>query len=139
MACRSGEPWSVSTLVDRLRFGAGGLQGGGPGAPGGFSLASGNQAQPKTVVPVAAGDRVRLDLPGGGGYGDPRERDPERVLADVVDGYVSLDAARKLYGVEIAYLGAPEQLVRTPAHYRIDADATAQLRAAGAVAAGQVS
>ena len=49
----------------------------------------------------APGARVRLDLPGGGGVGDPRERDPQAVLRDVVDGYVSLEAARDVYGVTI--------------------------------------
>ena len=46
-----------------------------------------------------------LDPPGGGGYGDPRERDPRQVLADVVDGYVSIEAAEREYGVRIRYTG----------------------------------
>jgi len=136
MASRGRGRWSVSTLVDRLRFGAGGLEGGGPGAPGRFRLASGKDAQPKTVVTIEGDDRVQLDLPGGGGYGDPRTRDPERVLADVVDGYVSIEAARERYGVEIAYLGGPDRLVRTPDLYRIDDETTERLRAGDAVAAG---
>ena len=45
---------------------------------------------------------MRLDLPGGGGVGDPRERDPQAVLRDVVDGYVSIEAAQDaIYGVTI--------------------------------------
>ena len=47
------------------------------------------------------GDRVRLELPGGGGYGDPKERERERVIADVRDGRVSIEAARADYGVTI--------------------------------------
>ena len=47
---------------------------------------------------------MRLDLPGGGGVGDPRDRDPQAVLRDVVDGYVSIDAAGELYGVTIRQL-----------------------------------
>ncbi|HET6548285.1 MAG TPA: hydantoinase B/oxoprolinase family protein [Solirubrobacter sp.] len=133
MSCRSGTPWSVSTLIDRLRFGAGGLEGGLDGAPGALALASGAPAQPKTVLQVAPDDRVRLALPGGGGYGDPRERDPEQVLADVVDGYVTLDAARELYGVAIRYVGDPARLVRTPDLYAIDAEETARLRAGAEV------
>jgi N-methylhydantoinase B len=137
MSCRSGLPWSVSTLIDRLRFGAGGLQGGLDGAPGSLALASGRPAQPKTVLHVAPDDRVLLALPGGGGYGDPRERDPEQVLADVVDGYVSIDAARELYGVAIAYVGDPGRLVRTPDLYAIDAEETARMRSPSNIAAGQ--
>ena len=41
----------------------------------------------------------RLDTPGGGGYGDPLARDPERVLADVREGHVSAAAAERHYGV----------------------------------------
>ena len=36
---------------------------------------------------------------GGGGYGDPLDREPERVLTDVIDGYVSIEGARSDYGV----------------------------------------
>ena len=41
----------------------------------------------------------RLDTPGGGGYGDPLEREPERVLADVREGLVSVEAAEREYGI----------------------------------------
>jgi N-methylhydantoinase B len=47
------------------------------------------------------GDIVRVQTNAGGGLGDPFERDPERVLGDVLDGYVSIDAARAEYGVVI--------------------------------------
>ena len=49
--------------------------------------------------PLAAGSIVDLNTGGGGGYGDPDEREPERVRTDVVDGYVSRDAAASDYGV----------------------------------------
>jgi N-methylhydantoinase B len=49
---------------------------------------------------VNRGDRVVVQPAGSGGYGDPLERERERVLADVADGYISEDAARKLYRVE---------------------------------------
>ncbi len=44
------------------------------------------------------GDRVRLTTPGGGGYGEPAKRDPEMVREDVAEGYVSAEAATRLYG-----------------------------------------
>ncbi|HEX2386554.1 MAG TPA: hypothetical protein VHL99_08320, partial [Candidatus Binatia bacterium] len=46
-------------------------------------------------------DVVRLETPGGGGLGNPREREPEHVLNDVRNGYVSVEKARELYGVAI--------------------------------------
>ncbi|HUI97192.1 MAG TPA: hydantoinase B/oxoprolinase family protein [Xanthobacteraceae bacterium] len=51
--------------------------------------------------PLQAGDVFRLDTPGGGGYGDPLARDPQRVLADVREGDVSVEAAAEIYGVVI--------------------------------------
>ena len=50
---------------------------------------------------LAPDDRVRFVLSGGGGYGDPLEREPERVLADVEQGYVSIEQAEIDYGVVI--------------------------------------
>jgi N-methylhydantoinase B len=55
---------------------------------------------------------------GGGGYGDPLERDPQRVLTDVRDGYTSRDAAERVYGVVLAAAGRS-----------VDDEATAALRA----------
>jgi len=129
-ACRSGRPWAVSTLIDRTRVAADGLAGGGAGALGELSLSSGEPVQPKSVLRLGPDVRVRLAPPGGGGYGDPRKRDPERVLADVVDGYVSLEAARDQYGVAVEYVGPPDRLVRTADLYRVDLDETERLRSA---------
>ncbi|MEV5555720.1 hydantoinase B/oxoprolinase family protein [Nonomuraea wenchangensis] len=50
-------------------------------------------------VKVEPGDRVTLLTAGGGGHGDPRERDPEAVRRDVAEGYVSPEAARDIYGL----------------------------------------
>jgi N-methylhydantoinase B len=61
----------------------------------------GRQLPTKRLTNLPPSARVRLDLPGGGGVGDPHDRDPRSVLSDVVDGYVSLEAAQRLYGVTI--------------------------------------
>jgi N-methylhydantoinase B len=129
MGCLGTGPWSVSTLVDRTRFPAGGLDGGGDGALGVLALSSGEPAQPKAVLQFDDDVRVRLEPPGGGGYGDPRERPAELVLADVVDGYVSMQGAHELYGVVVEYVGEEDRLVRTADHYRIDWETTRLLRA----------
>jgi N-methylhydantoinase B len=69
--------------------------------------------------PLRAGDIFRLDTPGGGGFGDPFEREPERVLADVEEGYVSREAAARDYGVV---------LTQTEHGLVVDAAATARKR-----------
>jgi len=65
---------------------------------------------------VGKGDTFIVIGPAGGGYGDPKKRDPERVLADVLDGFASLDEAKALYGVCIG------------GDMRVDWTATAALR-----------
>jgi len=47
----------------------------------------------------------------------------EAVLRDVVNGYVTLEAAEREYGVRVRYVGEPDRLVRLPEHYVVDADA----------------
>ena len=119
--------WSVSAMIDRTRFAAHGLRGGGSGALGELTL-DGDEAPPKTVLWMDPDAVVSMNPPGGGGYGDPLERQPERVLRDVVYGYVSRAAAREIYGVEITYRGSPGQIVRLPEHFVLDREATARLR-----------
>lgn len=53
------------------------------------------------VLPLKRDDVVRIVTANGGGYGDPRRRPREHVLADVKDGYISPRVAREIYGVEI--------------------------------------
>ena len=51
-------------------------------------------------VKIAAGQRVRLESPGGGGWGDPRQRQREAVARDIRLGFVSADAAARDYGFQ---------------------------------------
>ena len=53
-------------------------------------------------IHITSGDRIRVSTPGGGGYGDPLDRDPELVSHDVSRGYYSVEEAADLYGVVIA-------------------------------------
>jgi N-methylhydantoinase B len=116
-------------MADRTKFAAQGFAGGGPGALGLFQ-ADGEPLKPKTVIGLEPGQTVLMAPPGGAGYGDPFQRPIEAVLADVVSGYVSIDAAARDYGVVIRYVGKPDQLVRLTKHYEVDEEATAKLRAA---------
>jgi N-methylhydantoinase B/oxoprolinase/acetone carboxylase alpha subunit len=70
-----------------------------------------------TRVPIRAGSLVSIHTGGGGGYGDPLARPVERVQADVIDGYCSLESAREQYGVVLH----PETL-------EVDEGQTAELR-----------
>jgi N-methylhydantoinase B len=128
MGCRGDAPWSVSAMIDRTRFAGQGLAGGQPGALGEFLAGGDTRPQPKALVTLGASERVQLNLPGGGGYGDPHARDPRRVLDDVVSGYVSIEAAEREYGVIVRYFGTPDQLERLPEHYALAAAPTARLR-----------
>jgi N-methylhydantoinase B len=129
-ADRSGQMWSMSGMYDRLKFPAQGLLGGGAGQPGGFALSDGRQANPKELLFHPSTTRVDTALPGGGGYGDPFRRDPAAVLDDVLNGYVSLEAAQRDYGVVVRCTRRPDEQVSLPRHFSIDHDATARLRAA---------
>jgi N-methylhydantoinase B len=56
-------------------------------------------------LPIGEGERIRLETPAGAGFGPPFERDPARVLADVLSEKVSVAAARTLYGVAVKGAG----------------------------------
>lgn len=125
---RGAGQWSVSAMIDRTKFAAQGLEGGQAGALGELIANDDQHLQPKTVLWLEPATRLHFNTPGGAGYGMPFEREPERVLQDVINGYVSLQAAEQLYGVVVRFLGTEGQLVRLPKHYEIDWDATARLR-----------
>ncbi|MDT7806038.1 MAG: N-methylhydantoinase [Actinomycetota bacterium] len=129
MVARDVDSWSVNGNVDRVRAAASGVDGGGAGSPGRFGLHGGADLPSKSRVTLAAESVVDVTLPGGGGYGPPRERPVAAVLADVVEGYVSAEAAREVYGVEVRYLGKTDTLVRMPEDYVVDEEQTARLRA----------
>ncbi len=107
---RTDEPFVVSSLSDRLVFPARGYEGGGTGAPGGFTTSIGEARSPKLSNRLPAGTRYTLELPGGGGFFDPRERDPAAVAEDVAEGIVSAESALADYGVRVADDGTFERV-----------------------------
>lgn len=98
----------VALLGERGRFAPFGVTGGGPAALNRFvfDTADGKAEPPMaskiTGVKIAGGQRVRLETPGGGGYGDPHARDRRKLSDDLANGYITADAARRLYGFEAA-------------------------------------
>jgi len=100
-----------------------GVAAGWPGAPNNFSvIRNGAELAPSDTpgqvqgFPLRCGDIVVMRSSGGGGFGDPLEREPSRILEDIAEGRLSVDAARLIYGI-VADTGA------------IDTDATTALRA----------
>jgi N-methylhydantoinase B len=95
-------PCRISTRIERTLCPAWGLNGGGDGQPGHALIERADgTTQPalKEVVMLKAGDRVRIHTGGGGGYGDPQQRNRDRVRTDVMRGYVSPEAAREIYAL----------------------------------------
>ncbi len=113
----TGAAANHSCMYDRTGNPALGLLGGKPGAAGEVRLSDGGRPHPKSHYALQPGQRVILELPGGGGFGPPFERDPNRVLNDARQRYISVAAAEREYGVVI-----------DPATMTIDAAATEALR-----------
>lgn len=114
----SREPFLLAPMYDRTNYPAQGIVGGKPGNAGEAVLTTGEKLHPKQRLEVAPGKGIVLRLPGGGGYGDPLERKPEKVLEDVVNELVSIEKARQEYGVVI-----------DPESWTVDAAETARVRA----------
>lgn len=99
-----------------------GMAGGGDGSANRWIVGCGTEAEREEqalgyLVPLVPGSGFSFQLGGGGGWGDPFERDPDRVLDDVLDGYVSREGAQRDYRV-----------VLTPDGLRVDREATRALR-----------
>lgn len=112
----------VFLLGERGKFPPFGVNGGQAAALNRFVYETDNgEATPPLVskvtdIKIRRGQKVRLETPGGGGFGDPAARDPERVARDVRLGYVSRDAAHRIYKVSLTGDGS------------LDNAATAKLR-----------
>ena len=121
---RNDSETEVSLLGERGKFPPFGVNGGKAAALNRFVYQTSNGERTPLLVSKATdikierGQRVRLETPGGGGFGDPFTREPARVARDVKLGYVSGEAARRDYGVAVAPDGS------------VDEAATASLRKA---------
>lgn len=122
--CRVLVDCLMATRIDNARFPPFGANGGSAGSAGRMVLNPGT-ADEVVVNPVGesiavkAGDVLRVETCGGGGWGDPFTREPERVQRDVREGFVSVAEAAAQYGVAM-----------NPASLAIDDGATARLRSA---------
>jgi N-methylhydantoinase B len=118
----------ISYICDRERAIVWGINGGLPSMPHGLTLTRVGSTRAEWLgsvfsdVPLQPGDVFSRPTAGGGGYGDPLERDPIAVREDVADEYVSLERARTDYGVVLRVVDADR------AEYEVDEEATAQHR-----------
>jgi N-methylhydantoinase B len=93
-------PFYVAAMFDRVDNPARGRRGGRDGTTGRVSLDSGEALRPKGVQLVPRARRLRLELPGGAGLGDPRKRDRNAVKQEVAAGLLSATAARDNYDID---------------------------------------
>ena len=94
---RSGEPFSVLAMFDRVDYPARGRGGGHAGAAGNVRLASGQQLDGKGTQQIPKNDRLILEMPGGGGSGSPSARDEVLKERDRREGYISEQVAASIY------------------------------------------
>jgi N-methylhydantoinase B len=127
-------PANVYTYVVGRKYPMPGIAGGMPGAPNRLTLKVGGAEEEagttSRLVHHDPGEAIAYAYGGGGGWGDPLDRPPARVLADVLDEYLSIDGARRDYGVVLT--GSLEELTLT-----VDETATLALRAAMRTGRGQ--
>ncbi|VCU68348.1 Acetophenone carboxylase delta subunit [Pigmentiphaga humi] len=125
MVVQALSPFSVTTRIDRMHCKPWGLEGGHEAAGNGIAIRKRGEwddGMPNAKifnVRLERGDAYKMLSGGGGGFGDPRGRDPEAVADDVREGYVSPESARERYGVALTAAG------------EVDAAATAALRGSG--------
>ena len=126
---RAADDTVISYFCDRERSVVWGIDGGLPSMPHGLWLHKKDENKPEFLgavfsdVPISEGDRFCRSTAGGGGLGDPLERNPQKVCEDVADAYVSIERARKDYGVVVREVDADL------AEYELDLDATKAARA----------
>ena len=109
--------FGIQAMFDRIDHPARGRDGGREGAPGRVSTLRQRPFRPKGLQDVRGDDVLRLELPGGGGFGDPATRDPRLVMQDLADDLISKEVAQTIYKIALDRNG------------RLDQDATAAARA----------
>ncbi len=100
LRCVAEQPITLTIRPDLLRFPAPGLFGGQPGGSGSVFI-NGESVTRFLPVSFKPGDVCVLRVPGGGGFGEPRERDRDDVRRDLEQGAVTREAAHEIYGAAL--------------------------------------
>jgi N-methylhydantoinase B len=90
-------PFAINSMFDRVIYPPRGRNGGGNGQTGRLYLKSGKEMKGKGRQSIPAGDRLIIEMPGGGGLGKAEDRDLKKVKSDVKNGFVSEGQARDIY------------------------------------------
>ena len=112
---REDAPFGIFASFERVLYPARGRDGAGSGATGELRLGSGKELRNKGFQTIPARERLIIEMPGGGGFGDPFAREPDDVARDVRLGLVSAEAAARDYGVVLGDGGEVDQ-VETAKH-----------------------
>jgi N-methylhydantoinase B len=115
---REDAPFAIFARFQRVDYPARGRRDGSDGAAGIARLKSGSQLKSRGTQLIPKGDRLIVEMPGGGGLGNPAERDPELVAEDLHNGFISKESAQALYKVVVR------------GDRSVDLDATNKLRSA---------
>ena len=119
---REDAPFAIFARFQRVEYPPRGRCGGMDGAAGAVSLKSGSPLRARGTQLVPTGDRLIVEMPGGGGLGDPAERDPAQVADDLRNGFISEERAKAVYKVAVR------------SDLSVDPDATGKLRAPSTLA-----
>jgi N-methylhydantoinase B len=90
---------SFFAALDRINHPPRGREGGSNGKSGSLILSNGSTLRPKGEQIIPAGERLTVLTPGGAGYGNPKERNPQSIAQDIDFGLVSVEAASSDYGI----------------------------------------
>jgi len=112
VGAREGHEFDFQAMFDRVDHPARGRQGGQNGAPTTIGRDDGGLMRGKGKQFVPHGRRVKLAFPGGAGYGDASERDPAAVRRDLARGYISVEVAKRDYGLSEDEIEALREMVR---------------------------
>jgi N-methylhydantoinase B len=108
VTCTESVPFAVVTSFERMIYPARGRNGGQPGAAGRLYLSEGGELPGKGYHQIEPGQRLVIEMPGGGGYHDPLLRAPQLVADDVRNELVSFAQAEELYGLVWDKAGEPD-------------------------------